>query len=407
MRIHRSSLPISTTIVLLILGAASSFAEAPVIKNEKPQLQPKTIELVESWRVGGEEGDFIFGMMIDSMEDDDGNIYLLDSQICQVDVFSPTGEHLRTLSRQGEGPGEIRAPQCLIPLPDRTLGILELFPARFVTLSLDGDPKSAVSFGGDGGPQTGFPAALRAVHRGGTIMVAAQRTIPIENGQKQVEYLARLSETGEELVRYHEETMTVDFTKPLFVEKELLPSFFFANTVDSEGKVYTVRSWDEYAIEVYNSDGTLDKIIERDFQTRKRDKGEVRRLNALIDAWLTGEALKLERVLEPSEPAIAEMHIDDEGVLWVLHNRSGHDQPEGVFLTYDTFSPEGVWLQEVSIKAEGNPVYDGLRFLGGDRVLLVKGYALARWASRGAQNVNFGEEEAEAMEVIFCRMPKD
>lgn len=237
-------------------------------------------------------------------------------------------------------------------------------------------------------------------------MVAAQKTVPIENGQKQVEYLSRLSETGEELVRYHEETMTVDFTNPRFVEKELLPSFFFANTVDSEGKVYTVRSWDEYAIEVFNSDGTLDKIIEREFQTRKRDKDEVRRLNALIDAWLTGEAMKMERVLESSEPAISEMHIDDDGVLWVQHNRSGHDQPEGVLLTYDTFSPEGVWLQEVSIKTPGNPAYDGLRFLGGDRVLLVKGYALARWASRGAQNVNFGEEEAEAMEVIFCRMPE-
>ena len=114
--------------------------------------------------------------------------------------------------------------------------------------------------------------------------------------------------------------------------------------------------------------------------------------------------MEMERVLEPNEPAITEMHIDDEGVLWVQHNRSGHDQPEGVLFTYDTFSPEGVWLQEVSIKADGNPVYDGLRFLGGDRGLLVKGYTLARWASRGAQNVNFGEEEAEAMEVIFCRM---
>lgn len=114
--------------------------------------------------------------------------------------------------------------------------------------------------------------------------------------------------------------------------------------------------------------------------------------------------MQMERVLEPNEPAISEMHVDDDGVLWVQHNRSGHDQPAGVLLTFDTFSPDGIWLQEVSILAPGNPVYDGLRFLGGGRVLLVKGYTLARWASRGAQNVNFGEEEAEAMEIIFCKM---
>ena len=407
MRLNRSSLAIPTAVVLLILVANFAFAEVPIMKNETPRFPPKTMELVESWRVGREDGDLIFGMMIDSLEDDDGNVYLLDSQICQVEVFSPTGEHMRTLSRQGEGPGEIRSPQCMIPLPDRPLGILEMFPARFVTLSLDGDPKGSFRFGGESGPQTGFSAALRAVHRGGTIMVAGQTTTPTENGQQQAMFLSRLSETGEEQVRYHEETVTVDFANPRLVEKELMPSFFFASTVDSEGRVYTVRGWDEYAIEVYDSDGTLDKIIERDFQTRTRDKDDVRRLNALIDAWLTGEAMEIERVLEPSEPAITEMHVDDEGVLWVQHNRSGHDQPEGILLTYDTFSPEGVWLQEVSIKAEGNPVYDGLQFLGGDRVLLVKGYTLARWASRGAQNVNFGEEDAEAMEVVFCRMTED
>ena len=109
--------------------------------------------------------------------------------------------------------------------------------------------------------------------------------------------------------------------------------------------------------------------------------------------------------METFEPPISEMHVDDHGVLWVLHSRSGTDQPDGIFQTYDTFSPDGTWLQEGSFKADANPVYDGIKFLGGDRALLIKGYVLARWASRGARNVDFGEdEEVAAMEILYCRM---
>ncbi len=70
---------------LLILGPTfdAATAETPTVYSETPQLPPKTMKLEELWRVGGEEGDLIFGMMIDSVEDADGNIYLLDAQLGQ------------------------------------------------------------------------------------------------------------------------------------------------------------------------------------------------------------------------------------------------------------------------------------------------------------------------------------
>ena len=48
----------------------------------------------------------------------------------QVEVFSPEGEHQSTLSREGEGPGEIRAPADMLFLPDNTFGIVTRFPGR-------------------------------------------------------------------------------------------------------------------------------------------------------------------------------------------------------------------------------------------------------------------------------------
>ncbi len=54
---------------------------------------------------------------------------------------------------------------------------------------------------------------------------------------------------------------------------------------------------------------------------------------------------------------------------------------------------------------DANPSYDGIKFLGGDKALLIKGYVLARWASRGAQNADFGEgDNVVAMEITYCRV---
>jgi hypothetical protein len=343
-------------------------------------------------------------MMIDSVEDADGNIYLLDSQLGHVDVFAPDGEHLRTISGQGDGPGEVRRPQSLTFMPDGSLGIIELFPAHFVVLAPDGTPRASPVWGGEGSPQTGASVGLRGFYRGGTMIVSAQHSkAPVDGRQERTQYLAGLSDTGKEIVRYREAQMAVDYTNPRFVEEDLLPCFLIANTVGPDGRVYVPRTRRDYAIEVYEPDGTFDYVIEREFADRQRSDDEIRRLNALVDAWVADFPGEIPRELDEIEPAVTEMHVDDEGVLWVQHSRSGMDQPDGVLFSYDTFGPDGVWLREVQVVADGNPSYDGIRFLGGDRALLIRGYALARWASRGAQNADFGEDEVPAMEVIYCR----
>ena len=126
-------------------------------------------------------------------------------------------------------------------------------------------------------------------------------------------------------------------------------------------------------------------------------------MNALVDAWMADVPGEFVRNIEPVEPAIAEMFVDDDGILWVQNSRSGRNQPDGVLMTYDTFNAEGEYLQQVSVACEGDPAYDGLRFLGDGNVLLIKGYVLARWTSMGARGVDFGEEaNSGPMEIIHC-----
>jgi len=395
----RTALLVTATALLL---AAPAAAEPVVVYNDAPAMPRVTYTLQEKWSVGGDDEDFLIGMMVDSLDDADGNVYLLDSQLNQVEVFSPDGEHLNTLSREGDGPGEVRAPQDLVLFPDGTLGIVKLFPGEIVRLAPNGDPLGTLTFGGVDGQQTGFVVAFNADCRGGTFVVAAQRSTIIENGQDRTQFLASLTEDGAEKARFRESTMILDFNTPRFVEKEVMPSFLLTNTVGPDGRVYVPRDRDSYAVEVYAPDGTLERVIERSYENRVRDARDLARLNALVDAWTRAFPGEMERDLDRCDPPITELFVDDDGTLWVQHSRSGHDQPEGVLLTFDTFDAQGKYLREVSIAAPGDPYYDGIRLLGGGRALLIKGYVLARWASRDAQGATFGEDgEAEPMAVVY------
>ena len=84
--------------------------------------------------------------------------------------------------------------------------------------------------------------------------------------------------------------------------------------------------------------------------------------------------------------------------------RSGLDRPDGVFKTYDVFSPEGAWLHEASLVFPGDPDYDDLIFLADGRVLMIRGLVLARLTASGSQGAVFDEEGGEGeLEVICCR----
>jgi hypothetical protein len=344
-------------------------------------------------------------MVIDSLADENGNVYLLDNQLGQVEVFDPDGEHLQTLSRQGDGPGEVRNPIAMTFMDDGTLGLVELFPAKVEKLTTTGEPAGSMTFTIGEGAQTGFTVSVLCRNRAGVLMLAGMRGTPSDAGQSRNLYVASYDQTGKERARYIETNTVLAFNPPTFVEKDLLPAFWFGCTVGPDGRVYLATTRDSYTIHVYSPDGALERIIERDFEIRKRDDRDRRRMQAMVDAWYSGVPVEVACTFDDYEPVISELVVTDDGTLWVQHHRSGHDQPDGVLLTYDTFDAEGRWLQEVSIACEGDAAYDGLRLLDGDRVLLVKGYVLARWASLSpGAHADFGEEEPGPMEIVYCRM---
>ena len=94
--------------------------------------------LEELWRAGGDD-ELLLGRIEEVRLGPDGNLYLMDQQLSQVLVLSPDGEYMRTLSREGEGPGEVRRPAGMLFMPDGNLGLLQ--PFRRPWVATPGSPR--------------------------------------------------------------------------------------------------------------------------------------------------------------------------------------------------------------------------------------------------------------------------
>ena len=396
-----------TTLILLAATAALA-GDAPVVRNDEPAFEPVTLELEELWRRGAENDEVMIGLPIEAMADEDGRVYLADQQLCQIFVFDEEGELEGTLSREGEGPGEVSYPIDMVRFDDGNFDLAEIFPGKIVKVTTDDLPAGEITIDVSGGETGGFTIQTMAEYRNGHLLMAGSRSVPGEKFTERTHFLAAIDDEGSQTVRYMEQVSMIQRPHSVVHENDFLPSFPLASALGPDGRVYTPRDREHYAINVFDPDGTLAYVIERpDFKTWKRDKRDTRRVTALFESWAGANPETWpEFDLKKTERAINTLHIDGKGRLWVQHSRSNRDQPEGVFLTFDLYDEAGRWQREVSFKCEGNPVSDGVRFLGDGRVLLIKGFVVARLACLGSGVATLGEDETETIEIVCYKLPE-
>lgn len=404
----RSARPAALLVFLFILGTALlpgprlvCAAEEVVVDGVLHQRNPatprdgsETWNLQELWRAGGDDDEVFFGVIFAAVSDEAGNLYLLDRQLCQVFVYSPAGELLKTLSRQGEGPGEIQRPIGLLFMPDGTLGIVQGFPGRIVKIDLDGNPAGTFSPGG--GPASGGFAGLNSVaNRGGQLVVCGNLMTQIEGGGMQrTSYLASCDEEGHEKVRFLSLTAEPDFGAPKFDEKK---QYFVDRggwALGPDGRLYTAPERDSYAIHVFNPDATLERVIERPYQPRKRTARDIEDIKNGMVVVINGRRVEVEMHIEDHDPAVRQLRVDDKGNLWVLQPQGARELPAGIVRVYDVFDPSGTYVKQVRIACDGDAEADRLLFAGDDRLILVKGAE----AALDAMFAGFGERGGEADE---------
>ena len=390
------------SLVSLVLFLCSAFrpaaaADVPrTIDEDGPAQGVQPLSLRELWRVGGEDEDVIFGRITDVKMAPDGTVYVLDNQLCHVVVISADGEHLRDLSRQGDGPGELRQPMGLVFLAEDVLGIGMGFPAKLVTLGLDGTPMG--THYPAGAPADGNVAVMISLQCVDGVLGASGGSIAfVTNGES---YTDRFLSVGDaslgEFRRILETTTPFDPTGYVFVEAD---RYYIDRSwaLGPHGRIYAPMNRDAYEISEFDTDGKLAQVFGRKYKPRKRTTAEKGRVTPVIDPGIPENT---DWTIADHDPCVTRIMIHpDDGTIWVLTPHGHEDQPDGILETWDVFAPDGEYLKQVPVPL-GHEMNEGTCFLmGNGRLVVVRGTDSSFYAWQ-----DDGETEAEPLEVICYEM---
>jgi hypothetical protein len=365
---------------------------------------PATIALEELWRVGGDsegEGE-LFGVISQVAMDADGNVYLLDQQLSEVGVFSAQGEYLRTIGREGEGPGEFRNPQDMFFLANGNLGVLQLAPGRVVMLTPEGDPAGDHPLPElEGG---GVPTLVSGRALGDNLLLVTSKNTQGENKIDIHRSLIVADANGVQQKELLSSTRPLEFINFEFDETVWI-TFDNRWQVVPGGDLYAVEHFQDYEILAWDREGNEKRVIRREYEHYVRTDEQQQEWHDIFDGFLQNQLPQYEIKISKYDPDITQLYPREDGTLWVLTSHGSRGRPDGSIGVFDVFDAEGRFWKQVTLMGEGDPVSDGYYFLG-DRIFVVTDQLEANLASRGGRPNQDGEdlEDAEPIAVICYRL---
>lgn len=284
----------------------------------------------------------------------DGSIAVLSAGHSQVRVFDSDGNFLRAIGREGSGPGELRFPGSIaLALPDT---VLVLDSDALEVFLLDGTWLESERVGpvpNPFGPGTAAHPTMVAPNRSILARVIRSRAGPPRGMQRADNGFAVLPRAGQPpvLLGWYPgpEQQRLEGNRG----GNVLPPFFRSSTWSvgaSAEAQFLAADNDRYQIDVFDSKGSLRRIIRRDIEpvVVKDEWVEAWKEVERGQPWTQRRPADFERVWAQMEvhetlPALERMFVDSESYLWVLRPT----EVQLVYRTIDVFDPEGRFLGEV------------------------------------------------------------
>jgi hypothetical protein len=224
--------------------------------------------------------------------------------------------------------------------------------------------------------------------------------------QNRVWYAGRFNEDGRGVAACFERTTVIDFSRLELIERDLVVWGAVSATPGFSGRVFVAPDHNRYAINVYSEEGNLSRVIERQFENRRRTDREQALMGSVFRSWARGSTAEITASIEDCPPVVTSMRATENGNLWVQHSKSGIDQADGIMLTYDVFNENGHFTKQVSISCPGDPDNDRLIWLSDDTAVLVTDLMGAFFGNMADGALDLEEEDAGAMaqEVVYYRV---
>jgi hypothetical protein len=392
---------------LTLLSGATMAGEVTVVDGVTHVSNPAEppggvvdLELEELWRRGGEDDDVLFGVIIQALVDDEGNVYLLDGQLSEVQVFSPDGEFLKTLSREGDGPGEVRQPFDMLWMPDGSLGLVQSFPGKIIQITTDDTPAGTFQKKGEEGA---IIAVVEAEGGGGNLVMGGVDVEITQGGQIRHMFISGFDVEGNETAQYVAYDVTWDFSDFVLRESEQYFMLFGRWDVTDDGSVITAVNHEDYELLFHNADGTLQRVATREHEPLKRDEEGYQLLRSMMEGMKRMFPFPVETEYRDTESPVNLLFVHPGGEIWVQPMRGVRDQPEGVLAVYDVFSAEGHFLRQVRVSCPGDGLTDGIVFASEDRLLVIHDLLDAMSGLFGGSGEET-DEEAAPVEVVCYKI---
>jgi hypothetical protein len=342
----------------------------------------------------------LLGVITDVLRDAEGATYLLDRQLCEVKVFDAEGTWRATLGRRGEAPGEFRHPGGLFWLPDGRLGIWQSTPARAVVLGRDGTAFDDLPLA----PRGSF-AMLRGVQRGGDRLLVEWMGMEVRDGR--LRGVVRL-EAWDPVDGGRSPRARQDLDLgALRGRPRLAPDARTAARVwacDEAGRLYLVNRHRGYRIEVHAPDGTLVRVLERDYAPVEVDPEAAAERQRAARLLRVDGLPPVDVVWPDTEPDILSLHPRAGGELWVRTSRSF--DPDGGLGRFDVFDAAGRFVHVVRLELDFDAERDGWRLVG-DRLYRLAHLRGSRAASlAGVGGLGDPDPDAKPLEVVAHVLPR-
>lgn len=325
-------------------------------------------------RIGEEEGDdaYVFGWIQDVKLGPDGRVYVLDGQAEQVRIFDASGRHVRTVGREGGGPGEFRGAIALRWGPEGNLWVVDDRNQRYTVLSPAGDLVATYRRANGGSSYDwggGFDARGKLYDPTYFVDGATHEVRRLFVGQRvegdevvPVDTTALPKEEGEFQRVHFDDGGVISFALPY---TPLLTWAFDRDDGFWGGTGASYRLWR------LTFEGDTSRIVELDrarapVTDEERARGR-KRIEDMFRNW--GRESGLKKVdfsrIPDRKPAFQHIVLDDRGWIWVARPPASHtadDAPAPT--TFDVFDPDGRYYGAVSMDLVAVPAPD----IVGDRV---------------------------------------
>jgi hypothetical protein len=378
-----------------------------------------TLAPTQLWHLGAEEDadeSELFGRVTEILVDAAGNSYLLDTQLNEIRVFSPTGEFLRSLGRNGEGPGEFVNGMHLFFLPGDKLGVGQMMPSRVAVLGTNGDGFTDLHVPGAEGGSFSMIHGARSAN--GHCVLAVVTPIPgPERSETRRRLIAvtpdgKLLATYNELSEFHEGGgLVLRFGSDESGGEDFIGQW----DLDGAGRVTTAPLYDEYLLRVYAPDGKLARLIRRDYERVKRTRQEITEIEENQAGLPEGFPRP---AINPYRRDIQGFIVRPDGSLWVSNSAGPDERQAGKVGPFDRFDAQGRFQQRLWLTADYDPERDEL-IVTGDRLFVLKeanrvSSSFSASSGNMTMEIRMGgrEEEAEEDEaevlpfsVISYRLP--